>query len=287
MDTSKKISFFAGFWQALRYPIEYKLFLQSGWWHAIFHVFILLFILSASAVFSLFEPMKDLLEKNLSDLPGVEIADSTAHYEEGTTFPHVMKFSIGWPSLTPPFFEEKDIYYILDSGEHQATIEEKYEQYILYTDREIILNLQGETQKAKYSELESSQLVEHFFGEVEAETEEKYLLISGGNIAHFAASLVAFSMLICLPIGIPTPLPLMLGVFFALGASTLAGIAVIAVKNKKNLPFSQIYKLALFALTPTIVIQILSFIFWPSKIFMWLSWIVGGVYLIMAIKDID
>jgi hypothetical protein len=258
----KKLGFFSSFIESCADLNFYSRAFKASWLHVSLHALVLVILISISYSVASYNLLSKGLATLLKDLPTFEVSQGKAKFSKDLQLPYIKKFSQSGA---------KKLYYILDSGEHAADLEEQYEMYALFTPDEFILSDGNNRTAITVKDIQKDSLLKNFFGDP--------LIMSPVNLAKFIAFYTVFILALFLFL-----LLLFLFPIFNLLAATVASAA-----DKWNLKFSEICKLSLFAATPACLIQIIGCLFlvlnWTIfSIGLFLSWSIQIAYLITGLK---
>ncbi|MDX1919895.1 MAG: DUF1189 family protein [Candidatus Caenarcaniphilales bacterium] len=257
----KKPNFFSAFWESCFNLGFYSIASKASWGQIVFHSLVLSILITFAYSAATYLPLKNNLEQMFAGIPMIEIQEGKAKFDENLKLPDVRKF---------PKTGAKKLYYIIDSGENLAKLEETYPMYIIFTKTKIVFFDGKQRVETPYTKIEKDPSSKAIFGDPITFSETTLATFTAG-IAIVLVALVFFGIvLIALPI-------------FNLLAALLASFA-----GKWNMPFSDIFKLATFAATPSCIIQAFGCFFLKSSAYIGfliaLSWTIQIAYLIKGLK---
>lgn len=256
-----KPKIFSSFWESCFNLGFYSIASKAGWGHIIFHSIVLSILITIAYSAATYLPLKKNLELMFVDIPPIEVKDGKASFDENLQLPNIRKF---------PEKGVKKLYYIIDSGENLAKLEETYPMYVIFTKDKIVFNDGKKRVESSYSQIEKDPSSKAIFGNPITFSESTLASFTANIAIVILAAIFLLIVLISLPV-------------FNLLAAFIGSFA-----GKWNMNFADIFKLATFAATPSCIIQSFGCIFLKSSSYIGfliaISWIIQIAYLIKGLK---
>ncbi|MFN5540269.1 MAG: DUF1189 family protein [Candidatus Melainabacteria bacterium] len=262
---NSKVGFLSSFWDSCFNLDFYTIAKKASWTHIVMRSLLLISIVAFAYTSSAYQRILTKSTEMLKGIPIVEIKDSKATFDKNLSLPYIKRFPPKEVKGVEPF------YYILDSGSNLGDLEDTYENYVIFTENELVMSNGSERKATSIKTLEKDTSVKSFFGDP-----IKFTPDSIAALISSASSLIVFPFFLVL-----------LVLVFPLMNLVIATIAT--VFEKWPLKFSDILKLSFFAATPASLIQ-LAFAFLLSNTFgglglgMLISFIMHIAYLVTGLR---